>query len=209
MAEFKEAFKKVLAETFKEMTGKSTIEDPTTKDPTAEDLTEAIARQIDIKTSSQDATSIKGKVVDDSEIGDGKALVYSGVKDKIIYKRVGRGGGGGGVIGGGVIGGGDMTKAVYDTDADNVVESADNADTVDGFHATDLGTGLAGTWATGTATGSNPITKAHGLGGIPSLVLTGLNAAQPYVVSWTADATNLKFYHNAAATLTIHYAARL
>jgi len=171
MAEFKEAFKKVLAETFNEMTGKSTIEDPTTKDPTAEDLTEAIARQIDIKTSSQDATSIKGKVVDDSEIGDGKALVYSGVKDKIIYKRVGRGFIGGAVISGEV--------------------------------------GLAGTWATGTATGSNPITKAHGLGGIPSLVLTGINAAQPYVVSWTADATNLKFYHNAAATLTIHYAARL
>jgi hypothetical protein len=101
MAEFKEHFKKVLAETFNEMTGKSTIEDPTTKDPTAEDLTEAIARQIDIKTSSQDATSIKGKVVDDSEIGDGKALVYSGVKDKIIYKRVGRGFIGGAVIEGG------------------------------------------------------------------------------------------------------------
>jgi hypothetical protein len=34
-----------------------------------------------------------------------------------------------------VAGGGDMTKAVYDPDADNVVESADNADTVDGSHA--------------------------------------------------------------------------
>jgi hypothetical protein len=119
MAEFKEAFKKVLAETFKEMTGKSTAEDPTTKEPTAEDLAEAIARQIDIKTSSQDATSIKGKVVDDSEIGDGKALVYSGVKDKIIYKRVGRG-----FIGGAVIEGGDMTKAVYDTNADNIVDNS-------------------------------------------------------------------------------------
>ena len=32
-------------------------------------------------------------------------------------------------------GAGDMTKAVYDTDADNIVESADNAHTVDGSHA--------------------------------------------------------------------------
>jgi hypothetical protein len=37
-------------------------------------------------------------------------------------------------------GGGDMLKAVYDTDADNVVESADNADTVDGVHAAGLAT---------------------------------------------------------------------
>lgn len=39
---------------------------------------------------------------------------------------------------------GDMLKSVYDTDNDGVVESADNADTVDGKHVATTG----GTWAT-------------------------------------------------------------
>jgi hypothetical protein len=43
-----------------------------------------------------DAGSIRGKMVDDSEIGDGKTLTYNSVKDKIVYKLQ-RGGGGGGV----------------------------------------------------------------------------------------------------------------
>lgn len=54
------------------------------------------SRLIYIKTSSENATSIKGKVVDDSEIGDGKALIYSGSKDAIVYRRVRGGIGGGG-----------------------------------------------------------------------------------------------------------------
>jgi hypothetical protein len=33
---------------------------------------------------------------------------------------------------------GDMTKAEYDTDDDGVVDSADDADTVDGKHASDF-----------------------------------------------------------------------
>jgi hypothetical protein len=161
----------------------------------------------------KDATSIKGKTIDDSDIADGKALVYSGSKDKIVYKRM-RGGGGGSTGGGG-----DMTKAVYDTNDDGVVESADNADTVDGIHAADIDADtvdgvhasgfFAGTWTTGSCSGTNPITKAHGLGGTPTLVLFAVNALQPYVVSYNADATNIIFYHNAAGSLTIKYAARL
>jgi hypothetical protein len=85
-----------------------------------------------IQTASADATSIKGKVVDDSGIEDGKSLVYNGKKDQIVYERVRHSGG---VAGPGT---GDMTKVVYDPDADNVVESADNADTVDGSHGADL-----------------------------------------------------------------------
>lgn len=94
------------------------------------------------------------------------------------------------------------------TDHNKVVHDAldIDADTVDGVHASGF---LAGTWTTGTATGANPITKAHGLAGTPTIVLTGIDAAQPYVVSWTADATNIVFYHNAAASLTVTYAARL
>jgi hypothetical protein len=127
-------------------------------------------------------------------------------------KRKGGGGGGG-------VGGGDMTQAVYDTDTDNVVESADNADTVDGVHAADIDADtvdgvhaagfFAGTWVTGTCTGSNPITTPHGLGGVPSLVLYAINALQPYAASYNADVTNIIFYHNAAASLTIKWAARL
>jgi len=85
-----------------------------------------------IQTASSDAQSIKGVPVDDSDIEDGKSLVYSGKAQKIVYSRVRHSGG---VAGAGT---GDMTKVVYDPDADNVVESADNADTVDGKHAADF-----------------------------------------------------------------------
>jgi parallel beta-helix repeat protein len=64
---------------------------------------------------------IKGKTVDDAAIADGKVLTYDLASDNIKY-----------AVAGGV---GDMTKAVYDPDTDNVVESADNADTLDGIHA--------------------------------------------------------------------------
>lgn len=37
-----------------------------------------------------------------------------------------------------IVGVGDMTKAVYDTNADGTVNSADNADTVDNLHAADF-----------------------------------------------------------------------
>jgi hypothetical protein len=245
-----------------------------------------------IQLASSDATSIKGKIVDDSNIEDGKSLVYSGKKDKIVYERVRHSGG---VAGAGT---GDMTKVVYDPDADNVVESADNADTVDGSHGTDLEktvnkngpsgycgldgssliplaripatltgkdadtvdgshgvalekvvnkaaasgycdldagvlvplarlpatlTGkdadsvdgvhaagfLQGTWTSGTCTVAKGGTTPHGLGGTPSLVFPSVNALQPYIVVWTADNTNITFYHNAAATLIINWLARL
>lgn len=105
MVKSKEDLKKALAETFNEMTRFTEV----TSESTPEDLSDTLARMICNKTSrqdvnetsSQDATSIKGKVVDDSEIGDGKALTYSRVKDKIVYKRLGGGRGGGVVVEGG------------------------------------------------------------------------------------------------------------
>jgi hypothetical protein len=68
---------------------------------------------------------------------------------------------------------------------------------------------LGGTWTTGTCTGSNPITTPHGLGETPSIVLFAINAVQPYVASYNADAVNIMFYHNAAGSLTIKWAARI
>lgn len=64
-----------------------------------------------------------------------------------------------------------------------------------------------GETATGTASGTNPIVKAHGLSGAPQIVVLGINAVQPYVASWNSDATNITFYHNAAGSLTISYLA--
>ena len=153
-----------------------------------------------IQLASSDATSIKGVPVDDSDIEDGKSLVYSGKAQKIVYSRVRHSGG---VAGAGT---GDMTKAVYDTDADNVVESADDADTLDGVHAAGF---LQGTWTSGTVTVANGGTVAHGLGGTPTRVFLSANAVQPYAMAWTADATNITFHHSAAATLIINWLARL
>jgi len=71
----------------------------------------------------QNAGKIKAKPVDTPVAGDDlKFLQYNHGASKFQLSAVG--------------GGGDMTKAVYDPDVDNVVESADNADTVDGSHAT-------------------------------------------------------------------------
>jgi hypothetical protein len=72
-----------------------------------------------------------------------------------------------------------------------------------------VGTGLGGTWSTGTCTGRSPLVTPHSLAGTPTLVLPSINAAQPYVVSYTVDATNITFYHNATAGCTIKFAARL
>jgi hypothetical protein len=70
----------------------------------------------------QNAGWIKAKAVDTPVVGDDlKFLQYNHGASKFQLATVG--------------GGGDMTKAVYDTDADNVVESADNADMLDGSHA--------------------------------------------------------------------------
>jgi hypothetical protein len=60
---------------------------------------------------------------------------------------------------------------------------------------------------TGTATGSNPITVAHGLSGTPQIVTLGAKALQPYALAWNADATNIKIYHNAAGSLTVTWYA--
>ena len=65
-----------------------------TKDAKENVESETENKLIYIKTSSEDATSIKGKVVDDSEIGDKKVLGYSGAADKIVYMRMREGGGG-------------------------------------------------------------------------------------------------------------------
>lgn len=81
-----------------------------------------------------------------------------------------------------------------------------DADTLDGLDSTEL---FMGIWTTGTCSGVNPITVAHGLGGTPTLVLFTVNAVQPYVVTYNADAVNIVFYHNAAGSLTIKWAARL
>jgi hypothetical protein len=71
------------------------------------------------------------------------------------------------------------------------------------------GAGLGGTWSTGTCTGRSPLVTPHSLGGTPTLVLFSINAVQPYVASYNADATNITFYHNATAGCTIKFAARL
>ena len=219
----------------------------------------------------QNAGKIKAKPVDAPVAGDDlKFLQYNHGASKFQLGAVG--------------GGGDMTKAVYDPDVDNVVESADNADTVDGSHATafaavthkdthktggganafvvtDLldgiaritvrkntgadvgsrrrinfiegtgisftitdvggseevtvrvdatGAGLGGTWSTGICSGRSPIVTPHSLGGVPTLVLVSINAAQPYPSPcWTADATNITFRHAVTAGCTITFAARL
>ena len=219
----------------------------------------------------QNAGKIKAKPVDAPVASDDlKFLQYNHGASKFQLSAVG--------------GGGDMTKAVYDPDADNVVESADNADTVDGSHAvafaaathkdthktggganafvvTDLldgiaritvrkntganvgsrrrinfiegtgisftvtdvggseevtvrvdatGAGLGGTWSTGICSGRSPIVTPHSLGGVPTLVLASINAAQPYPSPcWTADNTNITFRHAVTAGCTITFAARL
>jgi hypothetical protein len=68
---------------------------------------------------SGDATSIKGKAVDDSAIGDGKVLGYNEGTGKIEYKAP-------------AAGSGDMTKAVYDADDDGKVDVAENAEKLEG-----------------------------------------------------------------------------
>ena len=219
----------------------------------------------------QNAGKIKAKPVDAPVAGDDlKFLQYNHGASKFQLGAVG--------------GGGDMTKAVYDPDTDNIVESADNADTVDGSHAvafaaathkdthktggganafvvTDLldgiaritvrkntganvgsrrrinfiegtgisftvtdvggseevtvrvdatGAGLGGTWSTGICSGRSPIVTPHSLGGVPTLVLASIKAAQPYPSPcWTADATNITFRHAVTAGCTITFAARL
>lgn len=65
--------------------------------------------------------------------------------------------------------------------------------------------------ASGSVTGryvpGTPITVAHGLGGTPSNVVLGVKGAQPYACGWTADATNIYFYPNTTAEVTISYIA--
>jgi len=75
-----------------------------------------------VLADDQDADHIKGVTVDDTDKANGKTLVFNSGTGNLEYEAFGAGTG-------------DMTKAVYDTDADNVVESADNADTVDTYHA--------------------------------------------------------------------------
>lgn len=242
---------------------------------------EAYAKKIEAKrrpfrTASSDAQSIKGKVVDDSEIGHRKALIYDINKDKIVYGRVGGGGGGGGGSGNATsilgidvddsgigdtkvltynagtgkleystpAGAGDMLKADYDVDSNNVVDNSQklegftlaqvrthapaahthpvadltdhnaanhdslniNADRLDGIHASGF---LQGTWASGICNLAKGVGTPHGMGGTPTRVFPSANAPQPYAIGWTADNTNIYFWHNAAATLIINWLARL
>ena len=60
---------------------------------------------------------------------------------------------------------------------------------------------------TGRYTPGNPITVAHGLGGTPDNVVYGVKGAQPYACGWDADGTNIYFYPNTAAEITISYIA--
>ena len=59
----------------------------------------------------------------------------------------------------------------------------------------------------GTATGSSPITVAHGVGSTPAVVVLTANAAQPYALGYSADATNITIYHEAAGNLTVSWIA--
>jgi len=61
----------------------------------------------------------------------------------------------------------------------------------------------------GTGSGTSPITIAHGLGDTPTKVFPSANALQPYALGWTADATNVYVYHNAAGSLTVSVRAVL
>jgi len=69
-------------------------------------------------SGSGDAISIRGKTVDDSEIGDGKALIYELASDKIKYSTP--------------AGSGDMTKAAYATASASKVDTALNAEKLEG-----------------------------------------------------------------------------
>jgi len=69
----------------------------------------------------QNAGWLLNHIIDNISIGDGKFAYYDLATNSIKWALI--------------AGGGDMLAAVYDADADNIVESADNADTLDGSHA--------------------------------------------------------------------------
>lgn len=92
--------------------------------------------------ASGNATSIKGKTVDDAAIGNNKVLTYLTASGKIEYTTPS--------------GTGDMTKAVYDADLDNVVDNSEALsgntlaqvrDHVPQAHGQASHTGTIGTWA--------------------------------------------------------------
>jgi len=82
-----------------------------------------------------DADSIRGKHVDDSEISDGKILVYSEAKDQIVYKHMRRGGGGGSSISG--TKGSDTCP--YDADNNDII---DNSERLEGKTLAEVQDGL-------------------------------------------------------------------
>src|SRR4030043_262808 len=69
-------------------------------------------------SGSGDAISIRGKTVDDADIGDGKVLTYKVASDKIEYSTP--------------AGSGDMTKAAYATASATKVDTALNAEKLEG-----------------------------------------------------------------------------
>ena len=60
---------------------------------------------------------------------------------------------------------------------------------------------------TGRYTLGNPITVAHNLASEPTKCVLGVKGAQPYACGWQADGTNIYFYPNTAAEVTISYIA--
>jgi len=60
----------------------------------------------------------------------------------------------------------------------------------------------------GTASGTSPITVAHGLAGTPDVVVVSANADQPYALSYTADSTHIVIYHNATVSVTVSWYAK-
>lgn len=59
----------------------------------------------------------------------------------------------------------------------------------------------------GTASGTSPITVAHGLAGTPQTVVVTPRSSTPCKVSYTADATNIYIYHDAGSSITVSWYA--
>lgn len=59
----------------------------------------------------------------------------------------------------------------------------------------------------GTASGTSPITVAHGLAGTPTIVVVTPQGSTPCKVSWTADSTNIYIYHDAGTSITVSWYA--
>ena len=96
---------------------------------------------------------------------------------------------------------------------DYVSQTDTNAQTVGGDLAIAGNLTVTGSYtfgAHGLASGSSPITVAHGLSGVTSsntVVLLCARAAQPYTLAYDIGAVNITIRHNAASSLTVSWHA--